>query len=249
MLRISTPYLKVERAKIHLDALDRAVVDFRAAPEKSHRISSYDDLESGMFVVKGESIDDETPLRIGLIAGDFVNNLRSSLDHIAWGLAALSGKKPSNEICFPIAGKDSLDTQLRITRSTYGIPDEAISIVKSFQPYQSGDAYKSTHLWRLHRLWNIDKHKSIPFHSMISDEMLWLPKSAAHLVRFEDLPNGAIVRFPLALKEKMRFNPGAGIDARFGSDDERIVLYVSDFRDIYEFVSKEVVPRFDRFFS
>jgi hypothetical protein len=249
MARISTAHLKVERAKVHFDALEQAIAAFRAAPEKSHRITSYDDLESGMFVIRGEGINDEIPLRIGLIAGDFVSNLRASMDHTIWALAALTtGRKPSNEICFPIVGQDSLDAQLRITRSTYGISDEAISIVKSLQPYNSGNGYQSTHLWRLHRLWNVDKHRSIALHSMISDEMLWLPRTASSLVKIEPLPNGAIMRFPISLKEKMRFDPGAGIDIRFGSDDEGIVLYVNDFIDIYEFVSKEVIPRFDRFF-
>lgn len=111
--------LKVERAEMHLKALRKGVAKYRSAPEKTQRISSYDDSESGMCVVKCESLNDEALLRLGLIAGDFVCNLRSCLDHIICKLVVIAGHKISGDHCFPVVGQDLVDTQRRIVRSTY----------------------------------------------------------------------------------------------------------------------------------
>ena len=248
MVGVINTNLKVERAKIHLEALQEGVNRYRSEPEKAQKISSYDEPESGSFVVKCESLDDETPLRLGLLAGDFIGNLRSSLDQIVCALVVIAGHKVCSEHCFPVVGKNSVDAQLKIVRSTYGMSDDALAVVKSFQPYHRGDGYKFSRLWRLNKLWNIDKHRNIALHSSISDEMLWLPSDAAKLVKIETIKNGAIMRIPVAFKDKVRLNSRAGVNIRFGNEPEGIELYVLDLREIYEFVSKEVIPSFDRFF-
>lgn len=249
-MSILTTHLKMGRAKKHLDVLGRAIRCYRSHPEKVNRVSSYEDLEAGDFVIKTEALDEDTLLTFGLIAGDFIHNVRSSLDHLAWSLALKVNRKPPRRICFPIEKEDSLDAQINITKATHGIPEEAIAIMKSLQPYNSGNAYKSTHLWRLHALWNLDKHRSIASHSTVSDEILRVPPDMAAVIKREAFDNGAIVRIPLALKHRiMRFNPNPGVDVRFGDQEEGIIVSLQDFRDIYEFVSVEVVPRFTRFFS
>src|SRR2546430_9362820 len=128
MARPISTRLKVERAKIHLDSLDVAVAEFRREPEKSQRVTSYDDPEHSLFVVECESLDDEVRvLPLAVIAGDFISNLRAALDHMVRQIAMLAGAKASRDICFPVIGEDSLDAQLKITRSTYALPEEAIS--------------------------------------------------------------------------------------------------------------------------
>ena len=239
--------LKVKWAKKHLDSLSEAITDFRANPDKTQRITTYEDLEKDLFVIKCETIDEDDWLFLGLLAGDFIANLRSSLDHLAWQLAYLGNQSPSSEICFPIIGKNSVDTQVSIAKSTFGMPDEAISIVKSLQPYNSGDAHKAHHLWRLNTLWNIDKHRNVAIHSSISDEIVWLPKGTN--VKWEEIDNGAIMTFSLSAAKNMRLNPRPGIDVRFGDEKKGILVTLQDFRDMYDFVSGEVIPRFESFFS
>lgn len=241
------PNLKVSRAKIHLDTLDAAVDDFRSKPEENQRVTCYDDLETKEFVIKCEPVNEDRLPTLGLIAGDFICNLRSSLDYVTWQLA--SPKFASHDTSFPIVGKNSLDAQIKITRCTYGIPDDAVTIMKSLQPYHAGDAYQSTHLWRLNKLWNLDKHRNVAIHSSISDEMLWLPRAVEPHVKTESLDDCAVVRFPLIYKDQMKFNPRPGVNVRFGSDMDRILLSIEDFREIYEFVKNEVIPQFARFFS
>ena len=54
--------------------------------------------------------------------------------------------------------------------------------------------------------------------------------------------------------ELMKFNPRPGIDVFVGDSssekpEEWIVIRLEDLEAMYEFVSKEVIPRFERFFS
>ena len=46
---------------------------------------------------------DEVPLTIALAAGDVLQNLRSTLDHLAWELVLAAGNKPDSNTAFPIS--------------------------------------------------------------------------------------------------------------------------------------------------
>jgi hypothetical protein len=195
---------------------------------------------------------DDLVFEIALTVGDLVSCLRASLDHIAWQLALFSGDKPSREICFPICDKNSLDTQLRIVKSTYGIPDAAVSIMKEMQPYNCGDAYKSTHLWRLNKLWNLDKHRHITPHGVVTD---WLFNIDSRGVKGDNFPvsteqieHGTIMKIPLAMKNNVHFNPDAGMEVRFSDRDTGIDLNYTDILEMYDFVALTVFPVFSRFF-
>jgi hypothetical protein len=263
MASLFDPNLKLQWAKKHLDHLGEKIATFRQ--RNKQRTSTEDDPTNGWYLIRTEITHDAAVFEIALIVGDFVSCLRSCLDHLAWQLALFSSPNPSRDICFPICEKDSLDTQVRITKSTYGIPETAISIVKSFQPYHAGDAYKSTHLWRLNKLWNLDKHRHITPHGVVTD---WLfnirgvdgvDRYAAEFsfrgqqVEFivEQLENGCIMKIPLAMKNQVHFNPNpdaATVDIRFGSDAEGIEIGYGGLVEIYECVAKTVIPGFAGFF-
>jgi hypothetical protein len=49
----------------------------------------------------------EPPLRLGVMFGDCVQNLRSALDHLAWQVTLLDGGTPGDSTQFPIASKYS----------------------------------------------------------------------------------------------------------------------------------------------
>jgi hypothetical protein len=190
-------------------------------------------------------------LEIMLTVGDFVCRLRACLDHLAWQLAALTcdeGSQPGSHICFPIAEKDSLDTQLKIVKSTYGIPDDAVAVMKSFQPYHAGDMYKTSHLWRLNKLWNIDKHRHIGHHAVISDEFLRVNVRNAP-VKIEDIDNYGIVKIPIAFKDKVQLNATPGYELRFGTAADELDIGVDALFNMHQFVADTVLPAFARFFK
>jgi len=260
------PNLKLKWAKSHLDLLGEKIGDFRKS--NTQTVSSYDDTANGRYVIRVQIPHTDAIFDIALIVGDFVCNLRACLDHLAWQLALFSAvtSPPSKEICFPICDRDSLDTQIKIVRSTYGIPEAAVSIVKSLQPYNAGDDFQSTHLWRLNKLWNIDKHRHIAPHAVVTDWIFKLMGEKAgvdlssvfkkHGIIMEDVGDGAVMKLPLSLKDKVEFNPNpGGVDVRFGSLDresrtsEGIDINYSDLLEMYKFVTETVIPRFASFFS
>lgn len=196
---------KVEWAKKHLASIE---VLLRALEKTGgNRITAYDDIANGLYIISTEHFSETEGFRIALTIADFVSSLRSSLDHLAWQLALLTLPKPSTKLMFPIFEKNTVDAQVRMAEVTFGIPEEAITIMKSMQPYHSGDAYKTTPLWRLNKIWNIDKHRHLfgfeelpdtwEFHiEGVSAGMENIP------IDHEQIGNHTIVRLPLVLKNK-----------------------------------------------
>jgi len=230
---------EMEWAKIHLDRLGSEVAKVLANPESLYRVTADEDPKKGLFIIRSEAIGSIHFLRVGLMAGDFVSNLRSSLDHIAWDLAKLGKKRPSSEICFPVCGRNGARTEAKIRAATAGIPPEAISLMKSLQPYHDGKAYKSNPLWRLNFLWNTNKHRVIGLHSSVSGVLYEVPSG----IRVEERKfyDSTIVTIPLSAKDKVRFHSRPNVEIFFGEEDRGVKLTLDDLRDIYEFVSRKVI--------
>ena len=252
MASMFDPQLNLGWAKKHLDFLKEQITPFEKSQAENLTLTAEDDLKNGMYVVTLKfPSDPEHQFAIALVAGDFISRLRSSLDHLAWQLAMLTTDKPSRNICFPVHEKDSLDTQLGIVKTTYGIPDEAVAVMKSFQPYHTGDMYKTSHLWRLQRLWNIDKHRHITPHGAATD---WLFRTDSSPVPYpaqiEQLDDGIVMRIPLTAKDKVHLNPDPiKVAVRFDDRSEGLSMGIQDFFDMYQFVADTVFPAFARFFK
>ncbi|MFZ3262915.1 MAG: hypothetical protein WA172_02855 [Terriglobales bacterium] len=234
-------HLKMGRAKVHLDALYEMVEGF--IKSKPYHVLAEDHVEAGEHIVTF-TIDDPG-FDAALIAGDFICCLRSALDYLAWQLATLTTSSPSRDVCFPICAKDSLETQLKITRQTFGIPDQAVLTIKSLQPYVYGEKYELSHLWRISKLWNIVKHRHVGMHSTVAD--FAFPKDLP-APKTEVRDDCGIMRFPITAKPDMNLYPGPEIDIFFGDEGEGIITFIDDLADAYQFVGTEVLPQFEKFF-
>jgi hypothetical protein len=241
---------KVEWAKKHLDSLGALVTVLENTG--GNRITTYDDTERGLYVIKIQHLPEVEGFRIILTIGDFICSLRASLDHLAWQLALLSTPQPSNELTFPIFEKSTVDTQVRMAKITFGIPEGAIAIMKAMQPYHAGNDYKSTHLWRLNKIWNIDKHRHITGFQEIPNtwEINFSGFDATKDAPLEtqQINNQTIMCLPIRLKEKVRFNPDVKVEFEINESSEGIVIGYKDLVDMYEFVDKTVFPAFASFF-
>jgi hypothetical protein len=120
-----------------------------------------------------------------LLIGDCLQNLRTSLDQIAFELNTGRTSHATQDIEkrseFPIFGEDSpTDTgHDRFHRchvkggkigtpvptsglaKTEGMDSAAQKIIEKLQPYYRGNAYDTDPLWRIHELNRIDKHRSL----------------------------------------------------------------------------------------
>jgi len=103
----------------------------------------------------------------GLITGECVHNLRSSLDNLAFALARLRQDPPTNPaaIHFPICqDRSTFEKSDRVRRSLDQIPAETASRVERLQPFQRNRSDEegtpeTDALAQLQWLNNNDKHR------------------------------------------------------------------------------------------
>jgi hypothetical protein len=105
----------------------------------------------------------DVPNRFSLIIGDFVQNLRACLDHIAYVLADLNspGRGPDNSTQFPILKSPGDWTNKLVKRWIQYLSAADIDAMKKIQPYNAADRPVFARLALIKALSNRDKHRRI----------------------------------------------------------------------------------------
>jgi hypothetical protein len=102
----------------------------------------------------------EPPLRLGVLMGDFVHNLRSALDHLVWQLALTNAAEPSTRLQFPIYVKSPKDWASIAADRLKDVPPAAVEIIERLQPYHmENPTHAATAV--IQALSNEDKHRVI----------------------------------------------------------------------------------------
>jgi hypothetical protein len=107
---------------------------------------------------------DSMNVRLNTLIGEFLHDIRSSLDHLAWQLVLHNKGYPTADTTFPIlktAPPTNKHGQRTLPNIAGGISQTARAVIDSSQPYQFGPRYTTHPLWMLHQLWNIDKHRHV----------------------------------------------------------------------------------------
>lgn len=145
---------KVERARETMDELKPLILAYVApgAVEVFHEFDSKE--REHRFYLRSK---EPAPLRMRILAGEVLQQLRSALDHLTWQLALLSTQSPRNTTEFPVFRKS--EDYLRDRRKKIGdVPIPAQEIIDSLQPFHDPHP-EDNNLWVLHRLANDDKHR------------------------------------------------------------------------------------------
>jgi hypothetical protein len=101
------------------------------------------------------------PKRIPLIIGDFLQNLRSSLDYLVWELVTAAKNTPNHNNMFPIcATPEAFKAQIARHR-LHGVPADAVAEIETLQPYHSEGGPDGNVLAMIDDLCNINKHRRI----------------------------------------------------------------------------------------
>jgi hypothetical protein len=175
--RLCLVRVKVERAKKHLCDLEKDLTEYRG--------SSYTVIGPAIGPKTGTPLSgaDRTLHTLPMIpfdaiaaSGDIIQNLRSSLDHLAYQLVMVgtndAGPKHVRRIQFPIA-EDFGAYETRKAGQVEGMRDDAKLAIDAVKPYKDGN----DNLWRIHELNNIDKHRCLftvaQDHLFVAD---WLPE-------------------------------------------------------------------------
>lgn len=164
--------LKINWAANHLEQLERAVVAwFDGNQHFTHRIEADPDNPAGSLLKV--SADDIPVAPCSLVIGDIVQNIRSSLDHMAYALATAYTNPFPQEFArksqFPIFGDEtekgvpghgsSMFRDNALPTMIKCIDPRAQTFIEGVQPYQMGANFRDHPLWKLSHLVNTDKHR------------------------------------------------------------------------------------------
>lgn len=145
-------YAKLYRAKEHIAELERILRTFLdSSPYEVTINHNYATRKMEWILVR----DTPVPPNVSTVAGDAIQNLRSTLDHLAWQLVLSNNQTPTNITGFPIAASLQEYTSRKVRRKVEGMQPDVIAAIDRLRPYSDGNAL----LWRLHSLNNRDKHR------------------------------------------------------------------------------------------
>jgi hypothetical protein len=240
--------MKTNRAQVHFDALQVELDKWLGSP-KHYTVTEHTDFDKAIHVFRVEI--GEIPNLIPNLLSDFVHNLRSALDNLAWELAHLPPartppftNREERDIYFPIAWLDDSTYRKRLSL----FPSTVTDALDSIQPYHRGNAYRDDRLWQLNELWTLDKHRAIPMNSSN------LQLSFSPMVGWEryvrQLEYGVEVHFPIELfyDREMNLKPAVPVEILFGEHMGDFIVSRERLREINNFVRNDVIPRFARFF-
>ena len=207
---LSGCWTKIYRAREHIDSLDAIVRPVVEGEADQIQVRAERDSRTGDYVFRVAAIPEEWRLRVGVITGDVVHNLRSALDLLYWQLYCEYIRVPSTKgeakrVQFPI--EDRSERLRNKRKSLRKIPPSYWAIIDAVQPYKRRNPYRL--LATLRDLSDRDKHQVLtpvftrttmfslvggPFESTGSKEVLWARprrdlKIGAKVVRTRGLPD------------------------------------------------------------
>lgn len=204
---------KVERAKKHLS-------DFEAARDRFFNPQPYviereHDSQTGDDVFKVNNIR-TPPVDLALIAGDAIHNLRSALDHLAYQLVLVAGKKTSPRTGYPIfATAERYESEK--AGKVEGMSDAAKREIDASKPYGGG----TDELYWLHTLNISDKHHELLVTMVsISGAQVLMPRWYKPRFRFYNfrtpVKDGDVI---LTCEPGFDENVNFGLDVAFGEPE------------------------------
>lgn len=172
-LDLSSSWLKVDRATEHLQELNAEAVTrtMEGKGKLALAVPHRHPKDQRCVIFNAVGLVKFDGLRTGIVVGDFVQNLRAALDHLAWQLVCAGRKPPETlspgarkQIQFPLESKfrsrlKGVGYQANIGARLPGVRREDLTIVKRYQPYHRGQA--SRLLGVLADLSNVDKHRTL----------------------------------------------------------------------------------------
>ena len=145
-------YAKIRRARHNLQTFESDIKEF-CESEREKILGKLDQLPPLVVYSANPELLADYSARVGEIA----YNLRSALDHLVWQLIWSNHELPTNHSEFPIfnCGQRYLKAS---SRKLKGMGPHHAALIEGFQPYHRGCAI-GQHLWMLHLIGNIDKHR------------------------------------------------------------------------------------------
>jgi hypothetical protein len=230
MASLDSVLQKLYRFKHHFDELDQELRAYYKGDPVKMTPSAF-----------GFDLGGQVPARMGLIAGDALQCLRSSLDYLVWELVLANGNEPSSANAFPICStvqsyKYQVDSRDRLK----GVDPAACALIDRLQPLHLPETEREkSPLYVLDKLTNINKHRRVlltHLKRVVPETPLPFPHILSDLTG--TMPGGVKHRFA-TFGFFVAFNEG-------GVSGEEIGHALNIFGD---FIGNEVLPLFKEFFE
>ena len=151
----------VSKIRAKLTRAEHHIQDFQLATQAFYDTTPYtvavrEDAQAGKRVYYIDKAD-ILPDALAAIAADAIQNLRSSLDHLAYQLVlhGRSGTEPDWPVYYPIA-KGASEYPAWRGGSIKDVRQEVIDAIDATEPYKGGKGHA---LWQLNELTGSDKHQ------------------------------------------------------------------------------------------
>ena len=153
MVNLEGMNAKIERARVELLSLES---DIEAVCTHLRRQIIFERSQPGSLPLGDHP---GLPIDYSIRVGQIAYNLRSALDHLVWQLVLVNGKIPGTRNEFPIFDSEE-KYQKESKKKLKGVSADRRELVGAFQPFSlCGDIGR--HLWMLHSVCNIDKHRHL----------------------------------------------------------------------------------------
>ena len=144
---------KLDRAKQHMQHLERLHHTFLKS--NPYKVATKRDPQTKRLIYYVSAIDQ--PMGdFSTTVGDVLQNLVSTLDHLAYQLVCIGmgSEGPFDHVYFPFADT-AAKYQSKAPQKVKGMRPNAIIAIDGLKPYKGGN----DSLWRLYKLNNVDKHR------------------------------------------------------------------------------------------
>lgn len=189
---LSGVWLKLERAQAHIQAVRQQTVAFteRDPAPFGFRTEITDGPGNSRSYSLYAVVREAPPPELALPVGDAIQNMRSSLDHLAYQFATSKGRR-SNKLQFPIFLDECRFKVLGPERMTSITGDER-ALIERVQPFNATDPATDNPLAILRKLSNLDKHRLlIPLITAVSATDVWVASDNAD-IRWTHLEGGPV---------------------------------------------------------
>jgi hypothetical protein len=157
-------WAKIDRAKENIDNLHKEITDF-INRDSAYKIVGHHKKEGLEYSLVAFG-DPQVPLRFAVLAGEIIHHLRSSLDHLVYGLIIQNGAAPSKRSQFPICSTVEKFEDACKGGQIDGISGSAKKLIIAVQPYTSPTP-EDTVLAVINQYDNFDKHRLLVIVSTI----------------------------------------------------------------------------------
>jgi hypothetical protein len=158
MASLDSVKLKVIRAAEHLKSLEGEAIRYFAGNPGSIVTETED--KSGRIILRFVAVT-PVPAIVPIIVGDAIQNLRSALDYLVWELVLAAKNVPTEKNMFPICtSPEAFKDQIARGRLT-GIAPDALTEIETLQPHYYGQKCEGAPIRVIDAFCNINKHRRV----------------------------------------------------------------------------------------